>query len=216
MSIAREHAEWLSLVEVSGPFLSIPVLMRAFPQGLDAHDPDHFQNLRLAFDEWDKNCALKLPDPAIHHAWIRFVLEKTLGFEDGLLAEGQAIPTGIHARIEEHHETIRPDLAVMEPAGSPNQGRPRLLVRVFPRDQDVERPVKGKHWKASPATRMMELLHAVDVPLGLVTNGEQWMLVYAPRGETTGFASWHASLWTEEKITLSPQWHKYGRVSAVQ
>jgi hypothetical protein len=36
MSIARHHAEWLSLVEVSGPFLSMPVLLRVFPQGLDA------------------------------------------------------------------------------------------------------------------------------------------------------------------------------------
>lgn len=48
----------------------------------------------------------------------------------------------------------------------------------------------------------MELLHATDVPLGLVTNGEQWMLVFAPRGETTGFTSWLASLWIDEHITL--------------
>ena len=39
MSIARHHAEWLSLLEVSGPFLSMPVLLRAFPQGIDADDP---------------------------------------------------------------------------------------------------------------------------------------------------------------------------------
>ncbi len=40
MSIARHHAEWLSLLEVSGPFLSMPVLLRVFPQGLDAHEPE--------------------------------------------------------------------------------------------------------------------------------------------------------------------------------
>jgi hypothetical protein len=49
---------------------------------------------------------------------------------------------------------------------------------------------------------MMELLHASGVPLGLVTNGEQWMLVYAPRGETTGCASWYGALWLDEPITL--------------
>lgn len=32
MSIARHHAEWLSLIEVSGPFLSLPVLLRVFPR----------------------------------------------------------------------------------------------------------------------------------------------------------------------------------------
>lgn len=36
MSVARHHSEWLSLVEVSGPFMSLPVLLRAFPQGLAA------------------------------------------------------------------------------------------------------------------------------------------------------------------------------------
>ena len=51
MSSSRHHAEWLSLIEVSGPFLSVPVLERVFPQGLDAHDPDHVRVLRLAFDE---------------------------------------------------------------------------------------------------------------------------------------------------------------------
>ena len=41
-----------------------------------------------------------------------------------------------------------------------------------------------------------------DVALGLVTNGEHWMLVFAPRGETTGYASWYGALWLDEPITL--------------
>ena len=48
----------------------------------------------------------------------------------------------------------------------------------------------------------MELLHDTGVRLGLVTNGEHWMLVDAPKGETTGYASWYANLWLEEPITL--------------
>jgi hypothetical protein len=49
---------------------------------------------------------------------------------------------------------------------------------------------------------MMELLHYTGVRLGLLTNGEQWMLVDAPSGETTGFTSWYAGLWFEESLTL--------------
>ena len=75
MSVARHHAEWLSLLEISGPFLSLPVLLRVFPQGLEAHDPALARALRLAYDEWDENRAAKRPDPAIHHEWVRFVLE---------------------------------------------------------------------------------------------------------------------------------------------
>ncbi|NTW03982.1 MAG: hypothetical protein HGA19_22360, partial [Oscillochloris sp.] len=52
MSIARHHAEWLALLDVSGPFLALPVLMRVFPQGLDAPDADVARELRLAYEEW--------------------------------------------------------------------------------------------------------------------------------------------------------------------
>ncbi len=38
MSIARHHAEWLSLVPVSGPFLRLPVLMEAFNSGFEPPD----------------------------------------------------------------------------------------------------------------------------------------------------------------------------------
>ena len=198
----RLHAEWLSLVEVSGPFLSTPVLERVFPQGLDAHDPDLYRTLRLAFEEWEENQEGTRPNPAIHSAWIKFVLKETLGLPDEVLAEGQAIPPTLKATVAEHGETLRPDLVVQNPEDGSDPGKPRLLIQVYPIEQNLEKPVTGRHWKASPATRMMELLHSTDVRLGLVTNGEHWMLVDAPRNETSGFASWYASLWLEEKITL--------------
>ena len=110
MSIARHHAEWLSLVPVSGPFLSLPVLLDAFPQGLDAHDPEHARLLRLAYAEWDESFQKKRPDPSVHDAWIKFVLTKTLEFDEGLLAEGQAIPQTLHAEMPEHHELLRPSI----------------------------------------------------------------------------------------------------------
>jgi hypothetical protein len=46
LSIARHHAEWLSLVPVPGPFLSLPVLMEAFNTGLEPHEPKHVRLLK--------------------------------------------------------------------------------------------------------------------------------------------------------------------------
>ncbi len=198
MSTARHHAEWLSLVEVSGPFLSMPVLLRAFPQGLAPHDAELGRSLRLAYEEWADNQGGLHPDPAIHRAWTRFVLTTVLAFRPEHLQEGTAIPDTLTATVAEHGETLRPDIVVMRTARSEG---PRLLITVLPRGQD-QKPLAGQRWKAAPATRMSELLRATDVPLGLVTNAEQWMLVYAPRGETAGFASWYAGLWLEEKLTL--------------
>jgi hypothetical protein len=194
MSIARHHAEWLSLVEVSGPFLSMPVLLEAFRDGLEAHDPDHHRLLRLAHDEWEA----KANNPATHNVWVRFVLRKTLDYAPEALLEGQAVPQTLHAEVAEQHEILKPDLVLKEPASS----KPRLLIQTYPATQELTKPVPGVSWKASPDTRMTELLHATGVRLGLVTNGERWMLVDAPRGETTGYASWYATLWLEEPITL--------------
>lgn len=72
MSITRHHAEWLSLIEISGPFLSLPVLSQAFPQGLHAHHAERSKTLRLAFEEWDDNQDDLRPDPAIHREWIKW------------------------------------------------------------------------------------------------------------------------------------------------
>lgn len=202
MSMSRHHAEWLALTEVSGPFLSLPVLLRAFPQGLEPHDPAHLKALHQAHEQWEEDQTGKRPDPAIHRAWVRFVLIETLGLPEDVIAEGQDIPDAIKATVSEHSETLRPDLMIVNPLGDADAGKPRLLLQVYPRTQALDRVVPGTRWMVSPATRMSELLHGSGVRLGLVTNGEQWMLVDAPAGETTGYASWYSPLWFEEHLTL--------------
>lgn len=196
MSVARHHNEWLSLVEVSGPFLSLPVLLRVFPQGLDSRDPSQASRLRDAYEDWLERGT---KTPAVHRAWIRLVLDDVLAYPANLLAEGQAIPPGLDTVMATFSETLRPDMVLKH---RETDQKPILLISVYPPNQDLQKPVSGKLWKASPGTRMMELLHGADVPIGLVTNGEEWMLVSARRNETTGFASWYADLWMQEPLTL--------------
>jgi hypothetical protein len=232
MSMARHHAEWLSLIEVSGPFLSVPVLSEVFPAGLEkpADEVEQVRLLRLAYEEWRATQQeAKRAAPAIHRAWVRWVLERTLELPRDLLAEGQALPPDLKVKLADQGEPLRPDLALLNPPGRaerasdqreregrdpaeasapgrrPEAGKARLLVQVYPAGQHLEKPV-GK--QLSPATGMMELLRATNVRLGLVTNGEQWMLVTALPDETghgflpTGLASWYAELWLEERLTL--------------
>jgi hypothetical protein len=197
MSIARHHNDWLSLVPNSGPFLSLPVLMRAFRQGLPATDPELRKETRFRFEGWEDG----KKDRAVQRAWVDFVLRSVLQFPAEAIAEGPSVPPGMEARMAEFGEVLRPDVAIIPPKGAQST-KPRLLVQFYPPDQDLEKPLRDRHWKASPATRMTELLHAADVPLGLVTNGEHWMLVHAPRGDTSGYASWYAPLWFEEPLTF--------------
>ncbi|HMQ33885.1 MAG TPA: hypothetical protein PKD53_24350, partial [Chloroflexaceae bacterium] len=219
MSFARHHAEWLALLDISGPFLALPVLARVFPQGLDAPDADVTRELRLAYDEWLDNSGGLQADPALHRTWAEWVLRRVLempgdcvraqgsggrvqGEDDHTLWQRVAVP------VPEHGEILRPSFIIGEPIAGlnpePQTLNPRLLVVVVPPGQGLERPMARAAWQASPATRMMTLLRGAKVRLGLLTNGEQWMLVDRPDDEnaTTGFASWYARLWLDEPLTL--------------
>jgi hypothetical protein len=194
-SVARHHAEWLSLVEVSGPFLTLPVLHRAFPQGLEDTDPELAATLRRAYEEWQA-------DLTLHGQWVRWVLGTLLGFVPQVLADGPAVPAALAWRVPEYGETLRPSLAVLDPAGN-GERHPRLLITVWPDEQRLDEPLPEARWAASPLDRMVEALRGTDVRVGLVTNGERWTLVDAPRGATAGFATWEAGIWQEERSTLN-------------
>jgi hypothetical protein len=188
-------------MEVSGPFLSLPVLDRVFPQEMDAHNPERSAELRLLYEDWQE----ERTDPDLHRAWVLSVLTKTLELPAELIVRPETQPGGLEVRIAQHHETLRPDLVLVNPRGRTDAGKPRLLIQILSPEQDLEKPLQDAEWKASPATRMTELLHGAGpdgVRLGLVTNGEQWMLVHAPRGETTGYATWLAALWLDEPVAL--------------
>lgn len=194
MSVARHHAEWLSLVEISGPFLSLPVLLRVFPQQLESLDAGVSRDTRLAFAEWEDAEG----DRAVHHAWLQFVLKRILSLPEEVLLTDQAIPPGMEFTVPEHGETLRPQWVVKRAEDE----RAALLVVFYPAAQDLDRSVTGARWQASPASRMLALLQGTGVPLGLVTNGSDWMLVASRPGEPATYVTWDAALWSEEPLTL--------------
>jgi hypothetical protein len=197
-SIAKHHAEWLSLIEVSGPFLSLPVLMRVFPQGLEPHSPERHRSLRLAHEEWEE----KQGQSQFHRAWIRFVLTELLELDEAVLAEGQDIPQTFQVGITGHTDVVRPDFVVRNPSKPQGDGKARMLVQVYPCEQDLDKPIRRFGSGSSPSSLMTDLLHATGLRIGLLTNGEQWMLVDADRDQATGYASWYANLWIDEPITF--------------
>lgn len=216
---ASEH-EWLSLMDISGPFLAPPVLNEAFPQGLDELATGKRRTLRQAYDEWREAQELDDPQlPALHRAWIELVLAQGLEFdEDGsgeLLRSGSRLSEALRYHRAEYGVTLVPDYALIDDprAGSETgtesrsetsseTGRPMLLIDVYAPDVDLEGAIAGDGWAASPAERMVQLCRATNTRLGLVTNGECWMLIDAPVGAVTTFAAWYARLWAQEPVSL--------------
>lgn len=187
--IEDHHAEWLSLVETSGPFLTIPTLKRTLPDGLDAA-PAALGDLRIAYAEWHENQDLQ-------SRWVKWILEE-------LLELGEAVTEATEAdashRVAEHNVTLRPTFVVRD--GSREQNPAVLLVHAVASGTSLTRPASSDAWSASPIDRAVELARASSVPLALVTDGARWTLVWAREGETTGTCTWQANLWLEEQITL--------------
>lgn len=196
-SSAQHHVEWLQLVDISGPFLSLSVLSEVFPQGLDAVEPELAERLKQASAEWQANRELRRSDTAIHTAFLDFVLRHVLGYPDELIADAQELGDTYATTLPEHRVTLRPDLAIRRP-GEP----PVLLVSRYAAEVSLHKPLDERGLHASPAERMRILLSRTGVRSGLVTNGGEWTLVHAPAERTATFVTWYANLLVEERPTL--------------
>lgn len=204
------HHEWLALVEISGPFLAVPVLKEAFPEGLEQLDAAKRKRLRQAYDEWRE--ALETDDPRfadLHSAWIDEVLSRGLELdEDGrgdVLKRKDWCAAHLTAALPEHGISLSPDFAVVG-----NGDTPLMLVHAYSQKVDLNATQKLEGWASTPANRMVTLCRATGCRLGLVTNGERWMLVDAPVGAVTTFASWYARIWAQEPVTLQAFVHFLG------
>lgn len=212
MSLNNIHAEWLSLVDISGPFLAIPVLTHTFPQGLEVLSSFKCRRLRQAYDEWRE--ALELEDPQLeelHSAWIDEVLSRVLEFDDDgkgdVLKRAEWCGSHLKSLLPDQGVVQYPDLAVVD---EQQDIKPLLLIHTYKPNVDLESTVKQEGWITTPADRMVQLCRSLDCRLGLVTNGERWMLVDAPVGAVTSFSSWYARLWSLEPITLQAFVHLLG------
>lgn len=212
MSLTNLHADWLSLIDISGPFLAIPVLMEAFPQGLEELNGTKRKRVRQAYDEWRE--ALEQGDPQfieLHYAWLDEVLSRVLDLdEDGksdVLKRVEWCTNNLESVLPDQGVTQSPDLAVVD---EQRANKPLMLIHTYTPDVDLEATIKRDGWTTTPADRMVQLCRSLDCRLGLVTNGERWMLVDAPVGTVTSFSSWYARIWNQEPITLQAFVHLLG------
>lgn len=217
--IRRRHA-WLELLQTSGPFLTLPVAHRVFPDGIPVVPVKDRTQLRLAVEQVLENHG------AGRHQLLTTVLRDVLDWQHRLV-ESDAIPDSLAEPIQEYGVVVRADFGFLveddpepetdaeaavddeEEGGEEDgaeaaaaQGPWRLLGMLSAwGHHPLSRTTQGG-WSASPVERLAVLLRARDVPIGLVTDGRWWALVWAPRGGTTGCAVWDASLWSAEPDTL--------------
>jgi hypothetical protein len=190
--VAHRHADWLSLVEATGSFVTVPVLNRVFPNGVD-----HLDSTTRALVR--QHLPADLRDVAANTAWTDWVLTDLLRWGNRLRS-GPQVPATLNHVVGEHRAVLRPDYVLVEPAESGE--KPRALVCRWPYGTNLTTKLPGDRWSASPAERMSLLCRATGVPLGFATDGNEWHIVWSPADTPPGTARFFSSLFSEEPALL--------------
>jgi len=228
-SSASQRHGWLQLIAQSGPFLTVPVAEQTWPAGLPAVPTEVRATLRAELAkllstsgasrgelaraifsgalEWGDalveggDLPASLQELVAEH---RVVLRPDFGFrvdtddEDDVDPGEAGLPDDGEAYDDAADDEAGPPMAT---ATSDNPWKLLGMWTPWGRHPLVRTVEAG--WAATPVERLAVLLRARDVPVGLVSNGRWWAVVWAPRGRPVGAAVWDATLWSEEPETLA-------------
>ncbi|MBK8393837.1 MAG: hypothetical protein IPL26_01130 [Leptospiraceae bacterium] len=203
-SIERNHSEWLTLVEINGPFLSISVLTDHYPNGIDRVTPEAYQDLKEGFAEWEGSQKGSKPNPEMQSIWMEYVLKVLLGFSKEILNKEQILESTKyqHLKMDLGLDKIYPDYLIPDVEYREEIGKAKLAVFVYPSSQDTREKFIGDAKLDSPLSRASQYLKSTGVPFALVTNGSRFTLIHTGKSELTGYASWESKIWVEERIHL--------------
>lgn len=196
-----DHLAWLGYVQPEGLVVSAPALVdaqaiidRAQLGDLQRKFADQVTSLRLS----EKDTAETAP--GIENI-PKFVME-FLGWPNELLAgvdPSRPLPESLCVSLPEFQETLHPSFAVKNPHAKDGASPWHLLIQSHPATVDLDKPIASsdRHWHASPSKKFERLLREIGVPIGLLTNGTQFRLIYAPPKENSGALTFPVGAMTE-------------------
>jgi hypothetical protein len=185
----QPHIDWLRLIDVTGPFLSAPILAAEWPD-LEPLDARERERLSWAHHEWLADQIGGRDD------WIVYVLQDLLGWSEAVSLTEDLSPLAL--AVPEHEAILIPTFALRDPAS-----RDIRLLGLVTDGSPIAR-IKGSDWSATPVDRLAQLCRARKIELGLATNGRWWTLVWASPDGNTSMGTWDAIPWSEssERVVL--------------
>lgn len=190
----KDPWEWLSLVDVDGPFLSKAALKSFYKQGLPRADAS-VDDVNATFVEehtrWMKASATADVEAyrEARDRWVTVVLRDLLQWGDELNFSPAA---SLVTHSPNSTVTVAP-WATLE-----RDATPLTLVTVVDRTPNM-RATGTDGWSANAIDRMANLLRETGVTIGIVTDGRWWALVSAAKDVTTASGVFDAQLWREER-----------------
>lgn len=178
------HRSWLALVDTDGPFLTLPVLLRVWPQanfpGLDSRRLADLKVAKASFEgAHDAQAIGELPLDAFRvarDAWVEHVLRATFGWGEHLVFD------------ETVHTTVAsPTGAITATSTAAFRRGDDIAALVWVVDPvDSLRSLGTDGWATDTIDRFELMLRASQTPVGVVTDGRWWGLVSAQRDPKTG------------------------------
>jgi len=194
------HQQWLGYVQPVGLVVSIPALLAAQAHVNRNIAPEHQRFLACLRRDKHDELVPEIQD-------FRAFTQTVLGWEPADLVDcqssvvsgpssvatdnGQLTTDDLEVTLAAYNETLRPTWAVRELEPKDPEHPWLMLVQAVPNGADFDEVAAKdeRHWQASPHARFERLLRETEVPIGLLASATDLRLVYAPRGETSGYAT---------------------------
>jgi hypothetical protein len=180
----RRHKDWLGFIQPVGLVVSPPALVDADCH-VNSDVADEYQRFvgatrqQLFVGRADSVSVLKD---------IKSLLVEVFGWQPGdLVAADEPRVSDLVVPLPEYGETLRPTYAVIDdPKASPAKWL--MLIQELPLGTPFDAVVgdDNRKWRATAEARFERLLRETQVSVGLISNGTDIRLVYAPRGESPG------------------------------
>lgn len=203
-----DHLAWLGYVQPEGLVVSAPALVdaqaiidRAQLGELQQRFADHVISLQLP----EGDAAETQPGVGNIYGFIT----DYLGWPSELLFgvdPSKPLPDSLCISLPEFQETLRPSFAVARPPSQIENRKSEtvnsewlLLAQSHPATVDLDKPAAAsdRNWHASAAKKFERLMRETGVAIGLLTNGTQFRLIYAPPKENSGALTFPVGAMTE-------------------
>jgi hypothetical protein len=190
----RAHQQWLGFLQPVGLVVSPPALLQA-----QAHVSANVAAEHQRFLEHVIDTAIVGRPESRAIKDLRALLLDVFGWQSGdLIASSDPRAAPLEVILTDYHETLRPTFAVPEDQRAEKPAW-LMLIQVLPIGTQLDEIVTTdeRRWQATQQARFERLLRETQVPIGLLCNGTQLRLVYAPRGETAGHLTFPVQAMTE-------------------
>jgi hypothetical protein len=185
-----EHQKWLGYLQPEGMVVS-PVALADSQVHIDQSRQGSLQQKFLNTVDPREDGAVIINFP--------YFARDFLGWQDELLsifAASAEVPDALRISTGEGEEVLEPTAAYKYFVPE-DPSRPwLLLVQHLPLGANLDQLPDGKvtrGWVATPHQKFERLLRESGVPIGVLCNGSQVRLVYAPKGENSGWITFPVS-----------------------